>query len=202
MGDLSERIRCKKLLSKVASAEDAIRFIKSGMSVGICSDLLSILQALEKRPNEGSDFQIQLWSGVAILEADRLLGKLGRVNRRIGQQTLLRKAINARQVEYLDTPLGFFYQSIRAREFGPLDLAIIEAVGITEEGNLIPSYRVSDMPNFAQAATPFFISICPTAPKIMQMATKLNANTARSPFTDNFISAPRRCTGRFSSSPW
>ena len=159
MGDLSERIRCKKLLSKVASAEDAIRFIKSGMSVGICSDLLSILQALEKRANEGSDFQIQLWSGVAILEADRLLGKLGRVNRRIGQQTLLRKAINARQVEYLDTPLGFFYQSIRAREFGPLDLAIIEAVGITEEGNLIPSYRVSDMPNFVQAARQVIVQL-------------------------------------------
>jgi len=122
------------------------------MTVGVCSDLLPLCRTLEKEAKEGRHLQIQLWSGVAILQADRILGKLGIIRRRIGQQTLLRGAINARQVEYLDTPLGFFYQSIRGEELGNLDLAFVEAVGITPEGHLIPAYRLHDMPNFIQAA--------------------------------------------------
>jgi succinyl-CoA:acetate CoA-transferase len=35
---------------------------------------------------------------------------------------------------------------------GTLDLAIVEAIKITPEGYLIPSYRLGDMPNFVQAA--------------------------------------------------
>ncbi len=129
------------------------------MAVGVCSDLLPLCRTLEKEAKEGRHLQIQLWSGVAILQADRILGKLGIIRRRIGQQTLLRGAINARQVEYLDTPLGFFYQSIRGEELGNLDLAFVEAVGITPEGHLIPSYRLHDMPNFVQAAKKVIVQL-------------------------------------------
>jgi succinyl-CoA:acetate CoA-transferase len=140
------------LLRKVASVETAVSLIQDGMTVGVCSDLLPICRALERQAKEGRHLQIQLWSGVAILQADRVLGKLGKIKRRIGQQTLLRDAINSKQVEYLDTPLGFFYQAIRRGELGALDLAIVEAVGTTKEGYLIPSYRLHDIPNFVQAA--------------------------------------------------
>jgi len=156
---LRERIRCKELLPKVASAEKAVNLIQDGMTVGICSDLLPVCSVLERQANKGSHLQIQLWSGVAILHADRVLGKLGTIKRRIGQQTLLRSSINAKQVEYLDAPLGFFYQSIRGGELGNLDLAIVEAVGITPEGYLIPSYRLHDMPNFVQAAKEVIVQL-------------------------------------------
>ena len=89
---------------------------------------------------------------MAILQADRILGEAGIIRRRIGQQTLLRKQINTGGVEYLDTPLGSFYPAIRAGEFGALDLAVLEGVSITEEGNLIPAHRLHDMANFAQKA--------------------------------------------------
>lgn len=157
--NVSERIRCPELLGKVVSAEIAASLIQYGMTVGICSDLLPVCSFLERQANKGSHLQIQLWSGVAILHADRVLGKLGTIKRRIGQQTLLRGAINAKQVEYLDAPLGFFYQSIRGGELGNLDLAIVEAVGITPEGYLIPSYRLHDMPNFIQAARKVIVQI-------------------------------------------
>ncbi|MGA2959377.1 MAG: acetyl-CoA hydrolase, partial [Thermodesulfobacteriota bacterium] len=150
--DLNQRIRCKDLLGKLGSVETAVSLIQNGMTVGVCSDLLPLCRTLEKQGKEGRNLRIQLWSGVAILQADRILGKLGMIERRIGQQTLLRAPINAKQVEYLETPLGFFYQGIRGGELGNLDLAIVEAVGITREGNLIPAYRLHDMANFVQAA--------------------------------------------------
>ena len=158
-GDLSHRIRCKELLSRLSSVEAAVSLIQNGMTVGVCSDLLPLCRALEKQGKEGRNLQIQLWSGVAILQADRILGKLGMIKRRIGQQTLLRTPINAQRVEYLDTPLGFFYQGIRGGELGPLDLAILEAAGFTKEGNLIPAYRLHDLPNFAQAAQRVIIQL-------------------------------------------
>ncbi len=153
-----ERIRCQELSGKVTSAENAARLIQDGMTIGVCSDLLPFCRALE-RGDERRDLRIRLWSGVAILQADRILGKAGKIRRRIGQQTLLRGPINARQVEYLDTPLGSFYPGIRAGEFGRLDMAVLEAVGITKEGNLIPAYRLHDMPNFAQSADRVIIQL-------------------------------------------
>jgi len=157
--NVNERIHCPELWGKVVSAETAASLIQDGMNVGVCSDLLPLCRILERRATEGKHLQIQLWSGVAILQADRILGRLGNIKRRIGQQTLLRGSINTQQVEYLDTPLGFFYQSIRGGELGHLDLAIVEAVKITPEGHLIPCYRLHDMPNFIQAARKVIVQI-------------------------------------------
>jgi succinyl-CoA:acetate CoA-transferase len=160
----TDRIRNAELLGKVVSAETAADLIQDGMTVGICSDLLPLCRALEKQAGSGIHRRFRLWSGVAFLEADRVLGKLGVIERRIGQQTLLRGAINSRKVEYLDTPLGYFYQSIRGGELGHLDLAVVEAVGITPEGHLIPSYRLHDMPNFAQAARKVMVQLSSSYP--------------------------------------
>jgi succinyl-CoA:acetate CoA-transferase len=159
LNPVRQRIRGKALRGKVTSVENAARLIHDGMSVGVCSDLLPFCRALEKEGREARDLQIHLWSGVAILQADRILGKTGTIKRRIGQQTLLRKRINDRQVRYLDTPLGSFYPAIRAGEFGPLDVAILEAVSLTQEGNLIPAYRLHDMPNFARAARTVIVQV-------------------------------------------
>ena len=159
MDQLSDRIKFKKLLERVTQADEAVDIIKSGMSVGISSDLLPICDALERRADKLADFNIQLWSGVAVLRADRTLGKKGIIKRRIGQQSLLRKAINANIVEYLDTPLGFFYQSIRSGSFNALDVAIVDAVGFTEDGYIIPSYGIADMPNFAIEATQVIVQL-------------------------------------------
>ena len=159
MDHLTDRIKYKKLVGRLTQADEAVSIIKSGMSVGISSDLLPICDALERRADEIADFNIQLWSGVAVLRADHTLGKKGIIKRRIGQQSLLRKAINANRVEYLDTPLGFFYQSIRSGNFNPLDVAIVDAVGFTEDGYIIPSHGVADMPNFAIEATQVIVQL-------------------------------------------
>jgi len=162
--DLNERIRCQELLAKVTSVGGAVKFVRDGMTVGMGSDLVPFCRELERQEREGRRLRLQLWSGVAFLNADRRLGKLGAIRRRLGQQVLLRGPINAGQVEYLDAPLGFFYQSIRAGELGRLDLAVVEAVAVTREGNLIPGYRLHDMPNFIQAADRVIVQLSAAYP--------------------------------------
>jgi succinyl-CoA:acetate CoA-transferase len=149
---LKDRIGCKKLMDRIASAEVAVGAIDSGMTIGVCSDLLPICRALERRATGRDQFRLRLVAGVAILEADRILGNAGIIQHRVGQQTLLRRSINNGDADYLDSPLGLFYQSMRRGDFGSLDWAIVEAIRITEEGHLVPSYRLHDMPNFVLAA--------------------------------------------------
>lgn len=159
MKELNERIKCDNLREKVVQPEEAIGLIKTGMNVAISSGLFGIYEALEGQGKEGRNPKICIWSSMPFVRADRTLPAFGMIQRRIGQQIFLKNAINSGLVEYLDTPLGSFHQSIRSGEFGSLDMAIIEAVGITEEGNLIPSYRVGDIPNFAQAAKQLIIQL-------------------------------------------
>jgi succinyl-CoA:acetate CoA-transferase len=156
---LGRRIKYKGLSKKIVQAEEAIGALKTGMTVGISSDIFAICNALERRAIGENNLRIQIWSSMGYIRADRTFPGLDIIQKRIGQQIFLKKEINSQRIEYLDTPLGFFYQSIRAGEFGNLDLAIIEAVGITEDGNLIPSYRVSDMPNFANQAKQVIIQL-------------------------------------------
>ena len=162
--DLRDRIRCRELLDKVTTVQEAAEYVQDGMTVGIGSDLVPFCRELERQEKEGRRLRLQLWSGVAFLHADRHLGKAGAIRRRIGQQVLMKGPINAGQVDYLDAPLGSFYQSIRGGELGPLDLAVVEAVEITPEGNLIPGYRLHDMPNFVQAADRVIVQISAAYP--------------------------------------
>ena len=108
--------------------------------------------------------RFQLWSGVAFLHADRFLGKRGNIKRQNRQQTICKAPINAGQVEYLDTPLGFFYQSIRGGELGSPGLAIVEAVGTTPEGNLIPAYRLHDSPTSSRPPTGWLFQLSAAYP--------------------------------------
>lgn len=159
MSEVDKRIKRQELLKRVVGADEAISIIKSGMTIGLCTDALPICDALERRAKGDRDFSINLWSASTTLKADRTFGKLGMIKRRIGQQTMLRKFINAGEVEYIDAPLGFYYQSIRSGEYGSMDVAIVEAIGVTEEGNLIPSYRCGDMPNYVQSARQVIVQL-------------------------------------------
>lgn len=157
--EIKDRIRCPALRAKVATAEEAAGSIREGAAVALGSDALAICRALERRVQQGADLRLRLFSGVAILEADRLLGKTGAIGRRLGQQTLLRPAINAGRTDYLDLPLGFFYQSLRAGELGPLDVAVVEAVAVNGEGFLVPTHHMHDQASFVQLARKVIVQL-------------------------------------------
>ncbi|MCL6627115.1 MAG: succinate CoA transferase, partial [Alicyclobacillus shizuokensis] len=71
----------------------------------------------------------------------------------------MRASINRGDVMYVDQHLGETVEWIRAGELGRLDVAILEAVAITEDGCIVPSTSVGNSPTFAQIADKIVVEL-------------------------------------------
>lgn len=165
--DLKMRILCKALLKKVVKPEFAAREIKSGMTVGTAGGFQfgypkTIFSCLVESKKNSQNFQIDLWAGGPVgEEIDGFLCANGMIRKRLGQQSnaSLRRMINERNVLFSDLRSGMFPQQVRSGSWGTIDLAVIEAVGITEEGNIIPSTSLFDGATFVQMAKKVIVEI-------------------------------------------
>ena len=141
------RIRCKELLSKIISAEDAASLIKDGMTVATSGFTPSgypkaVPLALAKQAEEGRKVRINLCTGASVGdELDGALTRAGVIARRLPYQTNgdLRKALNTPEVNYQDLHLSHVPQQVRYGYYGNIDVAIVEACAITEEGHVVPT---------------------------------------------------------------
>ncbi len=170
--DLKSRILDETLLRRVVEPEVAVREIKSGMVIGTAGGFQfgypkTIFSKLVELKKSDQNFKIDLWSsGPVGEEIDGFLSIHGMMRKRLGQQSNsnLRKMINERKVLFSDLRSGIFPQQIRSGALGVVDLAIIEAVGITKEGNIIPSISLFDGSTFVQMAKKVMIEINPFYP--------------------------------------
>ena len=165
--DLERRILYKALLKKVVGPEIAVQEIKSGMTIGTAGGFQfgypkTIFSCLQELKKHDPDFQIDVWTGGPVgEEIDGLLSTSGIVRKRLGQQSnaSLRKMINDRKVLFSDLRSGIFPQQVRSGSWGSVNLAVIEAIGITGEGNIIPSTSLFDGPTFVQTAQRVIVEI-------------------------------------------
>jgi succinyl-CoA:acetate CoA-transferase len=169
MSEFRKRILAPSLLDKVVEPEQAAREIKTGMSIGTAGGFRfgypkTIFTALSRRRGE---LKIDLWAGGPVgEEIDGLLSREGILNKRLGQQSnsTLRGLINARKTCFADIGSGAFPQRVTAGFYGPLDMAIIEAVGITRSGQIIPSACLFDGPTLVRMAQRVIVEINPYYP--------------------------------------
>jgi succinyl-CoA:acetate CoA-transferase len=160
MIDIRDRVRCKELHSKIVTAEEAASCIKPNMNVGTSGFTpsgypkavpLALAKRMEKEP-----FTINLWTGASVgQELDGALAKVGGIKRRMPYQTNkeLRNAINSGKVEYCDLHLSESAQLTRYGFMGgKVDVAIVEACAITEEGNIIPTTSMGNTASYVQSA--------------------------------------------------
>ncbi|QEK13325.1 acetyl-CoA hydrolase/transferase family protein [Crassaminicella thermophila] len=170
---LENRIRNKTLQNKIMSADEAALLIKDGMNVGTSGFTPSgypkaVPLALAKRvETTGEKIKIGLFTGASV--GDELDGSLSRskiIRKRLPYQTneSLRKYINDGECEYLDMHLSHVPQYAQYGFLGKLDLAIIEAVGITEEGGIIPSTSIGCSPTFIKIAEKVIVEINTSQP--------------------------------------
>ena len=144
--DIKDRVRNASLHSKIVSAEEAAAIIKPGMNIGTSGFTpagypKAVPLALAARM-KASPFKINLWTGASVgKELDGALAEVHGIKKRIPYQTndALRKQINSGEVDYVDMHLSEVGQLTRYGFFGKLDVAIVEACAITEEGHIIPS---------------------------------------------------------------
>lgn len=168
MISIEDRVRCKALRGKIVTAQEAAAAIKNGMNVGTSGFTYAgypkaVSLALAERAKNGEQIKINLWTGASVGEQlDGVLTEAGVIAKRLPYQTntTIRKAINCGAVDYTDLHLSHVAQHARYGFLGgKVDIAIIEACAITEEGHIIPTTSLGNSPDYVQQADIVIVEI-------------------------------------------
>ena len=173
---LKERLRNTKAESLITDADSAALLIKDGMAVGISGFTNAgypkvVTHALAEQAKSGREVKIDLYSGASVgPEVDTELTEAGVIGKRIPYQTnsSLRKSINAGAVDYMDMHLGRSPEFISGGHVKKTDVALVEALAITEEGNLIPTTSVGNTPTFVADADTVIVEIAMAKPLALE----------------------------------
>ncbi|MEO6353214.1 MAG: succinate CoA transferase [Oxalobacteraceae bacterium] len=161
-----DRIRLPLLRSKVTTAEAAAEWVQDGMTVGMsgftrAGDVKVVPLALAERARH-EPLKITLITGASLgHDVDKTLTEAGVLARRMPFQAdpVLRAAINRGEVMYIDQHLSETVEMLRTRQIAPIDIAIIEAIAITETGAIIPSTSVGNSASIAILADKVIIEL-------------------------------------------
>ena len=161
-----DRIRHAPLRERVTSAQDAARWIEDGMTVGMsgftrAGDVKLVPGALAERARQ-HPLKITLLTGASLgNDTDKRLTEAGALARRMPFQVdpVLRAAINRGEVMFIDQHLSETVEQLRSRHLAPVDVAIVEAVAITEDGAIVPTTSVGNSASFAILADKVIVEI-------------------------------------------
>lgn len=154
-----ERIRHPGLRARLASPQEAARLVHDGMTVGMsgftrAGDCKSVPAALAERA-AAEPLRITLLTGASLgHDTDKLLAQAGVLARRMPFQvdTTLRRKINQGEIAFVDQHLSETVEQLRAGHIGPIDIAIVEAAAITEDGGIVPTMSVGNSASFVEQA--------------------------------------------------
>lgn len=172
MIDIRERVRCKALHAKIVTAEEAAAIIKPGMNIGTSGFTpagypKAVPLALAERIKK-EHFKINLWTGASVgKELDGALAEAGGIAKRLPYQTndALRKQINNGAIQYTDLHLSHVAQMSRYGFLGgKVNVAIVEACAITEEGHIVPTTSLGNAPSYVQSADIVIVEVNTSQP--------------------------------------
>ena len=166
MDNSEERIRLPALRKKITNATLAAQWIRDGMTVGMsgftrAGDAKVVPLALAERARQ-EQLKITLLTGASLgSDVDKTLTEAGALARRMPFQSdpVLRAAINRGEVMFVDQHLSETVELLRTKQIAPIDVAIIEAVAITETGAIVPTTSVGNSASFAILADKVIVEI-------------------------------------------
>ncbi len=164
---LAARLRCDEALALVTSAEAAAQLVKDGMTVGVSGFTPSgypkaVPLALAERGKNGEKLKIDLYTGASVgPEIDTALTEAGLIRKRMPYHTnaTIRGKINEGEIEYVDLHLSQMPQYVNYGALNKIDVAIVEGLAITEDGDIIPTTAVGNAPTFIQNADKVIVEI-------------------------------------------
>lgn len=163
---LVKKLRNEQLRSKVVTAEEAASWIKDGMVLGMsgftrAGDVKVVPLALVEKAKKES-FKVDVYTGASLgPEVDQYLAEAGVIRKRgpFQADAGIRNKINSGEITFVDAHLSHNAELVRQGIIGPIDVAIIEAAAITEDGLLIPTTSVGNSPIFVQEADQIIIEL-------------------------------------------
>ena len=170
-----DRIRLATLMDKVMTADRAAALFSDGMTIGMsgftrAGDAKALPLALVERARQ-APLHLTLLTGASLgNDSDGLMANAGVVARRMPFQAdaALRRKINTGEVMFIDQHLSETAEQLRSGDLKPVDIAVIEAVAITEDGSIIPTMSVGNTASFAQQAAQVIIEINLAAPLALE----------------------------------
>ena len=168
---MSERIASDKLRAKVMTAEEAAQFVNHGDKVGISGFTgagypKAMPTAIAARATEehsaGREYTIDLFTGASTApECDGVLAEANALRYRMPYQSdpQMRNKINVGEMKFQDIHLSHSGMMVEQGFFGDVDVAIVEAVRITEEGYIVPSSSVGNSVEYLNAAKKIIIEV-------------------------------------------
>lgn len=162
---------------KFITAEEAATYVKHDDNVGFsgftpagCPKVIpeAIARRAEQEHKEGRPFKIGMFTGAST--GDHLDGALARaeaVKFRTPYQSNkdMRTLLNAHGAEYFDMHLSELAQSLRYGFLGRVDVAIVEAVDVTEDGEIVSAEGVGILPTICRMADKILIELNRFHPK-------------------------------------
>ena len=151
---MSGRIRNEAFKQKVMSAHDAAALVENGWNIGFSGFTGSgypkafpgaLAAIIDARHSHDEPFRIGVWTGASTApELDGVLARTGGISYRAPYQSdpEMRGAINSGISYYQDIHLSHMGPQVSQGFLGHLNLAVVEATAITEDGDLIPSSSV------------------------------------------------------------
>jgi len=166
-----ERIRYAPLRKKITDPATAARHIQDGDNLFISGFTAGypklIPHELARRAKAGERLKINLFAGASTGEAvDGLLAEAGvvRWRRPYMSDRIMRKKINSGEIFYKDDHLSSLCAQVRAGDWGVAHVAVVEAVGITEKGALIPTMSVGNTPTYVKEAQKIIVELSNSEP--------------------------------------
>lgn len=149
---------------KFISAEEAASLVKNNDNVGFsgfthagCPKVVpvEIAKLAEAEHTKGNPFKIGVFTGAST--GDSIDGALSRANAikfRTPYQTNkdMREALNRGDFDYFDLHLSQLAQEIRYGFLGKINVAVIEACDVTENGEIVPTTGVGITPTISRLA--------------------------------------------------
>lgn len=121
---------------------------------------LEIAKRAQELHTQGKEFAFKLITGASIsASVDNLLAEANCIKWRAPYQSAatLRNKINNNEIEFVDMHLSEVTQMIKYGFFGEIDVAVVEAVEVTDDGRIFLSTSIGNTPIFLQKAKKIII---------------------------------------------
>ena len=164
---VKERLRSEKAYDLIMSAEEAAAMIKDGMTLGVSGFTASgypkaVPHALAERGKKGEKFKVNVYSGASLgPEIDTEMTEAGIMGMRMPYMTdsTFRAAVNKGECDYIDMHLSHSTQYINYGALPKVEIAIVEALALNEDGSIVPTTSVGNTPAIVRQADKVIIEL-------------------------------------------
>ncbi|OBY87400.1 acetyl-CoA hydrolase/transferase family protein [Delftia sp. JD2] len=190
---LADRVRFPEFLSRTMTAEQAAALIPHGVNVGMSGFTgagypkalpQAIAQHAKSEHAAGRPYKINVWTGASTAaEMDGALAEAGALGQRLPFNTdpTCRARINAGEIDFIDMHLSHVAQHAWFGFLGPMSVAVVEVLGVTEDGRLIPSTAVGNNKTWLEIADKVILEVNTKPPGKMEGMHDIYYGTAIPP---------------------